>query len=78
MPPPERYRTRCAFSPDGKHVAWNEGGKVRLVDVAAGKVARTLEGEPGPLAFSPDGGRLALCCQNGTALVWDLKAKKKR
>jgi hypothetical protein len=35
-------------------------------------VTTSLKAQPGPLAFSPDGSRLALACPDGTALVWEL------
>jgi WD40 repeat protein len=60
------------FSPDGKRIAWNEGGKIMVVDATTGKTIVTFTAQPGPLAFSPDGRRLAVACPDGTALVWNL------
>jgi WD40 repeat protein len=60
------------FSPDGKRLAWNEGGKITLADSANGKSLMTITAEAGPLTFSPDSRRLALACQDGTALVWEV------
>jgi WD40 repeat protein len=72
--------------PDGKTVAValepQYGPKptapVLLVDVATGKVARTLEGATGvvtAVAFSPDGKTLVTGSNDTTALVWDLTGK---
>jgi WD40 repeat protein len=66
------FSPRFTFAPDGKRFAWNEGGKIHVVDVISGKEALTLKGEGGPLAFAPAGDRLALCCRDGTVLLWDL------
>ena len=63
---------RFDFSPAGNRLAWNEDGKITVVDAATGKVVTTIGGEPGPLAFSPDGRRLAVACPDGTVLVWEL------
>jgi WD40 repeat protein len=73
----DRAFFRCAFTPNGKQLAWNEGGNIQVVDLATGKTKMTLQGEIGPLIFSPDSRRLAQACPNGTALVWDLAPKKK-
>jgi WD40 repeat protein len=61
---------RFDFSLDGKRMAWNENGKITVLDAATGKIAHTFTDQPGSLAFSPDGGQLALACPDGTARVW--------
>ncbi len=68
----DNYGQRFAFGADGKLLAWNESGKITVVDAATGKTTRSLQSQPGPLAFSPDGRRLALACPDGTALVWEV------
>jgi WD40 repeat protein len=62
-----------AFTPDGKLLAWNAEGKVSIADREAGKILVTLEAQPGPLAFAPDGATLALACADSTALLWDVR-----
>ena len=53
------------FSPDGKTLAVGENsGKIRLWNVAAGRMLLTLPGHKGSvngLAFRPDGRALASC-----------------
>jgi WD40 repeat protein len=66
---------RSVFSPDGKLMAWNEGGKIHVAETGDGRLLYRLDGEPGPVVFSPDGRRLAQACPNGTALVWTLPKK---
>ena len=65
-----------AVSPDGKLAAVGEaGGKVKLFDVAAGKVTKTFEGHGGPVsgvAFSSDGALLATGCQDKTFRVFNI------
>jgi len=62
-----------AFSPDGSCLAvGTDAGRVALVDVASGQVARTLLGGRAPvtsLAFSDDGAIVAAGCGK-TALAW--------
>ena len=57
-----------AVSPDGKSVAVGEAsGKVKLLDLATGKVAKTIEGHAGAVtgvAFSSDGALLATGSQD--------------
>jgi WD40 repeat protein len=45
--------------------------RVGLYDVATGKAVRTLTGAGGPVAFSPDGSRLATGWQRNTVTLWD-------
>ena len=68
----EIHGQRFAFSAGGKLLAWNESGKITVADAATGKATMILKAQPGPLAFSPDGRRLALACQDGTALIWEV------
>jgi WD40 repeat protein len=66
----------ATFSPDGRTLATGiEDGLILILEVATGKVRRTLKGHRGPvgrLAFSDDGLLLVSESSDGTALVWDL------
>lgn len=77
------------FLPDSKQVAIPSGdwkkdkkmfvGEIRLVEVASGKVARTLTGHGGfikSLALSGDGKKLVSGSEDKTAIVWDLTTGK--
>jgi WD40 repeat protein len=66
----EKHGQRFDFSRDGKLLAWNDEGKITVVDAATGKTALTLKTQPGPIAFSPESQKLALACPDGTALIW--------
>jgi RNA polymerase sigma factor (sigma-70 family) len=90
----ERFRSRVdqgsvrgiAFAPDGRTfaVVSNYYPRVQIWDAATGLERRTLRFgiemvEPGPIAFSPDGSRLALGMESrvggvdsGTIRIWDL------
>ncbi len=62
-------------SPDGRLVALGRDGLIELRDSRTGALRRRLTGatgSPSPLAFSPDGSRLAAHDVAGTVLVWDL------
>jgi WD40 repeat protein len=69
---PRAWVDALAFSGNGKHLAWAEGNKtVRVWDIAKGQVEQSWE--PGDrvkgLAFSRDGGRLALQTALGVVSV---------
>jgi WD40 repeat protein len=64
--------TSVAFSPDGNRIASNSfGGPVKVWDAQSGQEVLALKGASGPLAFSPDGKRLAAGWQ-----LWDTEARR--
>lgn len=69
-----------ATSADGKWAAiGEENGKIRVFEVATGKVAKTLEGHSGPttgVAFSADGAKLVSGSQDKTFRVWSIADQK--
>jgi RNA polymerase sigma factor (sigma-70 family) len=66
-----------AFSPDGKRLAVIEKGVISLRDPATGRKLQRipavgeLRKKPGLLAFSADGGRLAVTLHQGEILLFD-------
>jgi RNA polymerase sigma factor (sigma-70 family) len=66
-----------AFSPDGKWLAMPGKGAIDLRDPATGRKLQRLPAvgefprQPGPLAFSPDGRRLAAILHEGEILIFD-------
>jgi WD40 repeat protein len=72
------------LSPDGKHLAasvstfYGEPGEVLLWDAASGQELGALRGVSdyvGGVAFSPDGRRLALACEDGSVKIWDTQTR---
>jgi WD40 repeat protein len=67
-----------AFSRDGRLIALDDGGRVRLVDPDSGREVATLDAGTGPsagfvcLAFSPDGTHLA-AGRDHIIHLWDLR-----
>jgi WD40 repeat protein len=75
---------RAAFSPDGRRLAIAcQGQTVRLWEVATAQELASLQvsgGQPGGVAFSPDGRYLAAFSGykgNGTIQIWDRKQWEK-
>jgi WD40 repeat protein len=68
-----------AVSPDGKTIALpGKQGAFHLVEVATGKDRQTLNGKQGAiacLAFSPNGLQLVSGSEDGTTVIWNLRAK---
>ncbi|WP_254506933.1 c-type cytochrome domain-containing protein [Anatilimnocola floriformis] len=69
-----------ATSADGKWAAiGEENGKIRIFEVATGKVAKTLEGHGGPatgVAFNADATKLVSGSQDKTFRVWNIADQK--
>jgi WD40 repeat protein len=73
----------CAFSADGELFArWSSGrAPVEVLEVATGRLRARIRAEPGrpaAMAFSPDGGRLAVATDAGAVGVWDLASGRRR
>jgi WD40 repeat protein len=75
--------TFVAYVPDGRHLA-SAGSKDKTVtiwDVNTGNVTATLEGHKDSVRFvgyTTDGKTLLSLCKDGTAICWDVAAKKQR
>jgi WD40 repeat protein len=69
-----------SFSPDGKLLAWANGSRVMLLDLATGKEVRRLASRfarPDDVVFSPDGKVLyGQGRTEGTILAWDVASGK--
>ena len=67
-----------AVSPDGASLAaWDLAGRVSLLDTGSGKLRSqwmtgTPDGLHAPMAFSPDGGKLATSTQQGQIDIWSV------
>jgi len=78
---PAKYVTDVAFAPDGRSLAsasygHGHGGQVALWDAETGTCEMRIRiGHVSSLAFSPDGGRLAL--GSGVVAVWDVATRQK-
>jgi eukaryotic-like serine/threonine-protein kinase len=74
------YAFDCNFSADEKNLAvGNPDGGATIYDADNGRIINKIPASfaPGCLAFSPDGGRLAMGSYRGSnILIWDLKADK--
>src|SRR5215831_1887321 len=53
-----------AFCSGGRLVALRAGDELKVLDTQSGKPKLTIESTSGPIAFSPDGRRLAASCQD--------------
>lgn len=66
----------CGLSPDGAYLAAQKE-QLTIWDAQTGEVRTTLPGHTGCVracAFSPVGPHLMTACDDGTLLVWDLRA----
>lgn len=79
--PPTGFRV-AAFSPDGRWLAvTHREREVHWLDFPSRRLVSVLEG-PGEgrildLAFSPDGGRLAVARERGEVQVWKVEALRR-
>jgi WD40 repeat protein len=79
--PANLFALQPAFSPDSKSIAAEYQGKMKIYSAANGAAVRTLPGSAtGPVAWDPDGKRLAALVpvgDNKTAIqVWDVRRGK--
>jgi len=63
---------RLAFAPDGKTLAYGDDGSLRLWSTTTHKQVGRLAGSSAVrgIAFSPDGGRVAVAADDGTISLW--------
>ena len=85
IPQPEKNRQThpLAFSPCGHYLAaatsWQEGSEnraIRIWNVATGEQVHVFQGHNSlvqSLVFSPNGTMLAIGCDNGTILIWNMR-----
>jgi WD40 repeat protein/tRNA A-37 threonylcarbamoyl transferase component Bud32 len=75
-------RNRVAFSPDSRKVAFTVSGlRVRICDLADGRMLQELEGFSWHLyclLWSEDGKTLFTSSWDGSVMVWDVEARKRR
>jgi WD40 repeat protein len=68
-----RTLSRIAYSRDGKRLAAVYSDKVKIWQVATGKLLRTIARQgPGCVAFSPDGAQLAVGDDHDKVTLWDV------
>jgi WD40 repeat protein len=67
-----------AFSHDGGRVATADGDGVKVWDAESGQVAYSVEGRQQAVAFSPDGGSLAVGGRGDTVQVLEARTGKQR
>ncbi|MFK8114719.1 MAG: protein kinase [Rubripirellula sp.] len=68
-----------AFSPDGKTIAVGGPGSAQVLRASDGEPIGFLDGLKGAalsLAFSPDGGRIAVTCEDGMVRVYDATQRR--
>jgi WD40 repeat protein/tRNA A-37 threonylcarbamoyl transferase component Bud32 len=73
------FTSRLLFSPNGKRLVTVEGQKVRIRDGATGEELQSFVAQllnPAPLAYSPDGQRLAGGLTDSNINVWDASSGK--
>src|SRR5207245_1273099 len=75
QPPPCHCAAACAFSPDGKTLAFVGAGGLTLL--RSGHEHLLARGALGPFAWSPDGSRIAYSSRAGISLV-ELASGKSR
>lgn len=65
---------RVAVSPDGRFMAWfDQLWKLRLYEIATGKIVHRFEKDYSSIAFAPFGWHLATGCKaDASILIWDL------
>lgn len=72
---PETKKISCwTISADGRTVAWEAGGQVRVFDTQLGLRPCSLKGQALGLSLSRDGKELAAALDDGNVQIWDLTA----